>query len=258
MKSDATVTGSRRAPIAEGETFHAGRRAWLRLAAGAGTSVFAGCESSSPFPSPGSSPTGENQRELLRRAAGRGLVDVRTAVPGALVSLPYATPRNVTGRRLYPADMPCLLHRATAEKAARAQAWLAPRGLRLRIWDAWRPAEVQRLLWSAPGGAEYVRKPGPDGVLSWHCHGRALDVTLADADGRNLRMPSGFDDFSGAASALYTGPDEQIVANLTLLQNAMGAAGFAILTREWWHFEDPVIQRPPPPVTAAELGLRLP
>jgi D-alanyl-D-alanine dipeptidase len=84
-----------------------------------------------------------------------------------------------------------------------------------------------------------------------------VDVTLCDAAGRAVAMPSDFDDFTEAAAADYAGDDAVVAAQLRLLQEAMRSAGFRALDAEWWHFSMPVDPVPVVPVTAAELGLVL-
>ena len=94
---------------------------------------------------------------------------------------------------------------------------------------------------------------------SKHCYGRAVDVTLTDAAGRKLEMPSAFDDFSKKAAAAYTGTDASVRKRIGLLQKAMTSAGFSIYADEWWHFNDlsdPAVLAGPP-VFGASLGLEV-
>src|SRR5262245_10492139 len=67
------------------------------------------------------------------------LVDIRSVDPTIVVELRYATVDNITGRRLYPREMPALVRPSTAARLAKAQALLRPLGYRLKIWDAYRP-----------------------------------------------------------------------------------------------------------------------
>lgn len=149
----------------------------------------------------------------------------------------YATGNNIAGTPLYPPGMSCRLDESTAQKLAVAQEELKSQGLGLKIWDAYRPFAVQRKLWDAAKGAVYVADPNL--WTSKHCSGRAVDVTLVDfKTGREMRMPSGFDEFSTKAASNYTGGDSDIKQNLKALQNAMRHAGFKQIDMEWWHFEN--------------------
>ncbi|MBX7206854.1 MAG: hypothetical protein K1X78_00965 [Verrucomicrobiaceae bacterium] len=179
-------------------------------------------------------------------AAAHGLIDVRTFAPDIAVDLRYATPFNVARRPLYPPDMPCLLRTGTAVKLKKAQALLRAKGCGLRIWDAWRPPEVQLILVAEEGNTGLFMDP----KSSWsrHCSGAAVDVTLIDSRGVEQEMPTYHDEGGPAASYQYTGHSAKVRRNLHLLQGAMFDAGFQLLDTEWWHFDDAGHYLSPPPV----------
>lgn len=193
---------------------------------------------------------------LRARALRRGLVDLRAHVPDVILDLRYALEDNVTGRRLYPENFPCFVNRGTATKVAAAAEYLAKRGRRLVVWDAFRPGEAQIALWRAAPDDAYVADPRQR--LSNHCRGAALDVTLADGDGHRLRMPSAFDDFSERAASRYQGTDPAVRRNLALLREAMLIAGFVYIQSEWWHFHDPAATTRPALSAIDDLGLDWP
>lgn len=185
------------------------------------------------------------------------LVDVRGTAPGVQIDLRYATSRNVAGRALYPAGMPCLLRIETARKLRKAQALLAAESHGLRVWDAWRPPEVHLLLLHHDGETGMFQ--AIDGGWSRHCGGVCVDVTMVGPDGQEVRMPTGFDENYALAGHDYTGGDPQIARNLARLQKAMRAAGFSTVMREWWHFDDTdFVNAGQRVIFASELGLRLP
>jgi len=174
---------------------------------------------------------------LLQRAAAKGLVDIREVDPTIAVELRYATDRNAANQVLYVPDTPCLVRNTTARRLAKAQSYLRARGYGLKIWDAYRPPEVQQELWLLSGKKKnYVGNP----MKGWsaHCTGTAVDVTLVDASGSEVAMPSDFDVLGTRAQAFYTGGNPQIRHNVGLLQRAMEQAGFLVYFREWWHFSD--------------------
>lgn len=193
----------------------------------------------------------------LDRAAAYDLVDLRTYLPDVAVELKYATRDNLTGQPLYPGNMPCLLKRSTAQKLAKAQATLKKKGVSLRVWDAWRPAEVQHTLMAKGGSTGMFLNPR----IAWsqHCQGTAVDVTLVDLTGRPLALPTGHDDATISAYFQYSGDDPAVKANITVLQRAMQDAGFRLLDSEWWHFNDAAyVSRGLPPIYARDLGISLP
>src|SRR5262249_33952440 len=108
------------------------------------------------------------------------LVDIRSIDSTIMVELRYGTPRNLTGRALYPPETPALVRPAVAERLAKAQNHLRLQGYRLKIWDAYRPMAVQMELWRATKNAEFVADP-LEGDGSLHTWGVAVDVTLVDA-----------------------------------------------------------------------------
>src|SRR3546814_17146317 len=63
------------------------------------------------------------------------------------IALAYATAANVTGKPIY-ARAEAQLHADAAAALQRAIALAAPLGLRLRIFDAFRPVEAQWRLWA--------------------------------------------------------------------------------------------------------------
>lgn len=162
------------------------------------------------------------------------MVDLAVVCPDVLIELRYATPRNITGAPIYPAQARALLRRSVAERIRRANDLLLVQGYRLKIWDAYRPPSAQERLWEARPNPEFVGDPARGGSL--HTWGVAVDVTLVDLRGREQRMPTGFDEFTPAAARRYSGGDPVIAANLRRLQQAMVAAGFLAMRDEWWHF----------------------
>lgn len=190
--------------------------------------------------------------ELAER---HNLVDVRSAIPGISIDLRYATGENVARRPLYDKRLPCLLRRETAEKLRTAQTILRAQGYGIRIWDAYRPPEVQEILFQAGASTRMFLSPETAG-WSRHCGGIAVDVTLVDSQNQEVRLPTGFDAGLQNAAADYQGSDTEIRRNLQILQNAMSQAGFSQVTAEWWHFDDgDFVQNPQPIVYGHQLAI---
>lgn len=187
--------------------------------------------------------------------ASRDLVDVAELAPGVRLELRYATSDNFLHEAVYPCAR-CLLRRPAAEALARAQQALAAKGLGLRVWDCYRPPAVQRKMWALVPDARFVADPRKGSV---HGRGGAVDVTLVDAGGKELPMPTGFDDFTPRAAAAAPASPEA-ARNRAALREAMEGAGFVGIRTEWWHFDAvgsrawPVVDAPlcPAPDAAAE------
>lgn len=189
---------------------------------------------------PAAPPAAAQKAEERLRAAG--LVDIETTSPTIRLDIRYATPDNFTGQAVYPLAK-CYLRRDVAERLDRVQKDLAGQGLGLKAFDCYRPFSIQERFWEIVPQEGYVarpvRKDGRPASGSKHNRGAAVDVTLVDASGRELPMPTGFDDFSEKAHRNYRGGDPAALANSRLLEEAMVRQGFAPLPTEWWHFDGP-------------------
>ncbi|MDE2509940.1 MAG: M15 family metallopeptidase [Elusimicrobia bacterium] len=163
------------------------------------------------------------------------LVNVRASVPGVVLDVRYATARNFMGRAVYPFPA-AFLRRSTAEKLAKAAGILKGQGRRLVIYDAYRPLSVQKLMWAVKPDRRYVADPARGSI---HNRGGAVDVGLADADGRPVAMPSDFDAFVPHAAHGAAGVPPAARAEAETLKAAMEKAGFTSLREEWWHYQDP-------------------
>jgi D-alanyl-D-alanine dipeptidase len=168
------------------------------------------------------------------------------SIAGIAVDLRYATPDNFVGRDLYtPLDC-AWLHKDAAAALERVVAWLAERrpDCQVLVLDALRPQRVQEQLWQALQGTEllgYIADPARGSI---HSFGMALDLTLLDAQGRELDMGTGFDDLSERshpaleARLLASGElTQQQIDNRRLLRDAMFQAGWVGINSEWWHFD---------------------
>ena len=169
-----------------------------------------------------------------------------STIAGIAVDLRYATPDNFVGRDLY-SPLDCAwLHRDAAAAIERVVAYLAQRapGHTVLLLDALRPHRVQEQLWDALEGTELQMYLAPPERGSIHSYGMAVDLTILDAQGRELDMGTGFDDMTvlshPAREAQHLASGEltaQQVANRQLLRDAMFQAGFVGINTEWWHFD---------------------
>lgn len=157
-------------------------------------------------------------------------------VSGLVEDLRYAGAENFMGQAVYDFRR-AWLRRGTAEKLALAQEKLRPLGYRLKVWDAFRPLETQYKMWAVFPHDEYVADP-THGGCSKHNRGCAVDVTLVTLEGEDVEMPTGFDDFSGAARRDAHCSSAAACVHSALLEETMTASGFQAYKGEWWHFND--------------------
>ena len=162
------------------------------------------------------------------------LVEVTTLDSTIIIDLKYATKDNFLKETLYSANI-CLLRRAVAERLVKVQQSLRRQGYGLKIWDGYRPLSVQKKMWQKVPDPKFVADPRRG---SNHNRGAAVDVTLVDLGGKQLEMPTGFDDFSIKARRDYQEVSQAAKKNRAILQHAMRAQGFKTISSEWWHFND--------------------
>ena len=173
--------------------------------------------------------------ETLPEPSDDTLVRVLDYIPTIQVELKYATEDNFTGKVIYDFDQAYLRY-GTVKKLAKAQEFFQAQGLSLKIWDAYRPVSAQWQLWDACPDPTYVANPNR--THSSHSRGNTIDVTLVDASGQELPMPTDFDDFSPLADRDYSDCSLTTAENARLLQSILEQNGFSGYQGEWWHFSD--------------------
>lgn len=171
-----------------------------------------------------------------------GLVDITKVAPGIRLDIRYATPNNFTHVAVYPAAR-CFLRADVAQRLAKVQAAMAKQGLGLKVFDCYRPFSIQKKFWSLVPDEDWVARPvekdGKPVTGSKHNRGAAVDVTLVDASGHDIPMPSGFDDFTGKARRDCKEWTPEARTNARKLEAAMVKEGFEPLPSEWWHYDGP-------------------
>ncbi len=166
--------------------------------------------------------------------AVRELVDLAKLDAGLRFDLRYATPDNFTKTTLYPVAK-AYLHHTAAEAVVQAQRELAKEGLGLKVFDAYRPLAVQWTMWKLIHDDRYVSDPRIN--AGRHTRGTAIDLTLVDREGRELLMPTPFDDFTERAHRDAKGIAPEAARNAKKLEKVMQKYGFIPYPFEWWHFD---------------------
>ena len=200
-----------------------------------------GCVQPSPSAAAGPPSPSVNTDEIAvapDAVADTLLADVSRIDSSIVVDLRYATSNNFTGAPLpgYLANRAYLRREATVA-LSRVQRDLQPRGLGIKIFDAYRPvrATLAMVDWT-----QRVNRPDllADGYIarrSRHNLGLAIDLTLIDlATGRELEMGTPFDTFSAAAHTANASGEAAV--NRQKLKAAMEREGFVNYDQEWWHF----------------------
>ena len=161
------------------------------------------------------------------------LVEITQESHDVVLDIAYATPRNFTGKPVYQRPL-CYLHPDAAAKLETVIRLAQALGLRLKIFDAFRPSEAQWALWNHTPDPNFLADPRRG---SPHSRGVAIDLTLIARDGTALDMGTGFDEFTPLSHHASTAIPVGAQKNRFLLLGLMSAAGWDFYANEWWHYQ---------------------
>ncbi|ADQ17415.1 peptidase M15D vanX D-ala-D-ala dipeptidase [Leadbetterella byssophila DSM 17132] len=186
--------------------------------------------------------------EVLMRE--QGLLDLQELDPEIKVELKYSSTDNFSGTDLYGNLELAFLQEEAALALVKASQKLREDypHLRLLVYDAARPLEVQETLWasldtlSLEDRKNYLADPEEASI---HNYGCAVDLTLFDTQtGKPLDMGTPYDYFGDLAyprlerKMLNEGKlSLRQLNHRILLRSIMLDAGFTPITSEWWHFD---------------------
>ncbi len=164
------------------------------------------------------------------------LVELVNLDPTIKLDIRYASSNNFMGAPFY-SEARAFMQRPAAEAVLRANRELKRQGYGLLVHDAYRPWYVTKMFWDGTPDDKKIFVADPK-TGSKHNRGCAVDLTLYDMKtGKEVHMPSGYDEMSERAYADYTGGTEQQRRLRSLLRSAMEKQGFAVYEYEWWHFD---------------------
>ena len=182
-----------------------------------------------------------------------GFVVLADYVPSIIQEIRYHSTYNFVGDRIDGYEEPgALITREAARALKDVSNEMAVRGLRLKVFDAYRPARAVKhfVLWGIED-LDLRMKPffypdldktdlfskGYIASRSSHSRGSTVDLTLLDMmTGKELDMGSPFDMFSEVSHPDYKGITKEQYTNRMLLRNIMMRKGFEPIDCEWWHF----------------------
>lgn len=152
----------------------------------------------------------------------------------------------------------CIVRTSVAKKLEEAIE-LLPQNITFKVYDAWRPLQVQEELYKSYYEAlqnehrewsdlkiekeivKFVSEPDYDTQFpAVHSTGGAIDLTLAYKDnGIILDMGTEFDAFTPLShtDSFERQNNENVKRNRRLLYWVMTEAGFTNLPSEWWHYD---------------------
>lgn len=163
------------------------------------------------------------------------LIPITEVTYNVEIDIVYATARNFTGKPVYKKPY-CFLHKDAALCLEKAVKLAKNLGFRIKILDAFRPHEAQVALWAHTPDPEFLSHPETGSMP--HCRGVAVDLTLLDAQGKELDMGTAFDAFSPLSHhGITEGIPVEAQRNRMLLLGLMTAAGWDFYRNEWWHYQ---------------------
>lgn len=160
------------------------------------------------------------------------------------IDMRYATTNNFVEEVMYPCGR-CFLRPKAAKSLQLIQDSLKKNGLGIRVFDCYRPLDVQWKLWNKVPDRRYVADPRKG---SQHNKGVAVDMTIVDlSTGKDLDMGTDYDYFGGEAWHRATiGFKEPIKSNRLLILSIMQHFGWKKTNSEWWHYSFPMSRKDAP------------
>jgi D-alanyl-D-alanine dipeptidase len=144
----------------------------------------------------------------------------------------YATDDNFLKEKVYPCDE-CFLRVKTVKSLLAANKSFIEKGFKIKIYDCYRPRDIQKKMWKIVPNPIYVANPKKGSI---HNKGGAVDLTLVDLFGKELDMGTKFDFFGEEASHNYTKLSDTIIQNRKFLKEIMLQNNFSSFDSEWWHY----------------------
>jgi len=144
----------------------------------------------------------------------------------------YATEDNFLKSKVYDCAE-CYLRYKTVKALILANQRFMKKGFKIKIFDCYRPLDIQKKMWAIVSNPQYVANPSKGSI---HNRGGAVDITLVDFDGKELDMGTSFDFFGKEAGHDYRGFSQEIEKNRNLLRKIMVKEHFNSFDSEWWHY----------------------
>jgi D-alanyl-D-alanine dipeptidase len=149
-----------------------------------------------------------------------------------MYDMKYATDDNFLKSKVYDCAE-CYLRYKTVKALILANQRFMKKGFKIKLFDCYRPLDIQKRMWSIVSDPQYVANPSKGSI---HNRGGAVDITLVDFEGKELDMGTSFDFFGKEASHNYRGFSNEILKNRNLLRKIMVKEHFNSFDSEWWHY----------------------
>jgi D-alanyl-D-alanine dipeptidase len=176
----------------------------------------------------------KDYNDLITKDSSKALIALKDVIPEIMLDIRYATPNNFMQEPMYKSAAAFLSYPA-AMALKSVQNELKQRGYGLKIFDGYRPYTVTVAFYEKVKDTVFVASPYRG---SRHNRGCAVDLTIIDLKtGKELLMPTPFDDFTEKAHTNYQNLPSEVIKNRELLKEVMVENGFEIYADEWWHYD---------------------
>jgi D-alanyl-D-alanine dipeptidase len=171
----------------------------------------------------------ENKPQIIKDTS---FVNLKDYSQDFAYDMKYATADNFLKAKVYDCAE-CYLRLKTVLALIAANKKFLKKGYRIKIFDCYRPLDIQKKMWAIVSNPKYVANPAKGSI---HNRGGAVDITLVDLQGAELEMGTSFDFFGEKAAHNYKKLSNKIKNNRKLLKSVMESSGFSPFDSEWWHY----------------------
>jgi D-alanyl-D-alanine dipeptidase len=177
----------------------------------------------------------ENKHSVLDKQTyvnDTSFVNLKEYSTDFVYDMKYATDDNFLKSKVYNCAE-CYMRLKTAKALIKANSKFMKLGYKIKLYDCYRPLDVQKRMWKIVSNPSYVANPSKGSI---HNRGGAVDITLVDSSGKELNMGTSFDFFGPEASHDYKNFQNEILENRALFKKIMMSAKFQSFDSEWWHY----------------------
>nr|WP_315173795.1 M15 family metallopeptidase [uncultured Flavobacterium sp.] len=172
------------------------------------------------------------KNSLIASISDTTFVNLKDYSSEFVYDMKYATTNNFLKSKVYDCAE-CFLRLKTVKALIKANDKFLKKGYRIKLFDCYRPLDIQKKMWELVSNPEYVADPAKGSI---HNRGGAVDLTLVTLEGKELEMGTAFDFFGKEASHGYLFSDKKIMDNRKMLKKIMLQNGFKAFESEWWHY----------------------
>lgn len=173
-----------------------------------------------------------NAQNKVEPIADTTFVNLKEYSQDFVYDMKYATEDNFLKAKVYDCAE-CLLRLKTVQALVAANEDFIKKGFKIKLFDCYRPLSIQNRMWEIVPNPKYVADPKKGSI---HNRGGAVDISLVDANGKELDMGTPFDFFGIQASHNYSKLSKEVKDNRKLLKKIMIKNGFNSFDSEWWHY----------------------